>query len=132
MPTQPSDYRILDYGTFVNQRGVLLPINTYAGAAMPHTDLNGNGQVTLADLTFIQANIFKQDEQCTAAAGETPIRKITVRELRRLGLGDMAAADMNGDGVLDAQDLALAMQGADRTEDAGAPDAEQPVSNAQD
>jgi hypothetical protein len=77
MPTQPSDYRILDYGTFVNQRGVLLPINTYAGAAMPHTDLNG-------------------------------------------------------DGVLHAQDLALAMQGADRTEDAGTPDAEQPVSNAQD
>ena len=77
MPTQPSDYRILDYGTFVNQRGVLLAVNTHAGSALPHTD-------------------------------------------------------MNGDGVLDAQDLALAMQGADRTEDAGTPDAEQPAGNAQE
>jgi hypothetical protein len=142
--TDPSDYLltgnvdgngtvdILDFGTFVNQRGTQLAVNTYGGAAMPHADMNGSGQVTLADLTFIQANIFKVDEQCVAADAPRPVHRITVRELRRLGLGDLAAADINRDGVLDETDLALVLQGVEPTQDAGTPDAEQPAGNAQE
>jgi hypothetical protein len=123
---------ILDFGTFVNQRGQTLAVNTSAGTLVPHTDLNASGQVTLADLTFIQANIFKVDEQCTAADAPKPVHRITVRELRRLGLGDLAAADINRDGVLDEADLALVLQGVEPTQDAGTPDAEQPAGNAQE
>jgi hypothetical protein len=60
------------------------------------------------------------------------MHRITVRELRRRGLGDLAAADINRDGVLDEADLALVLQGVEPTQDAGTPDAEQPASNAQE
>jgi len=37
----------------------------------------------------------------------TPRSSVTVRELHRMGLGHLAIADLNGDGVIDATDIAL-------------------------
>ncbi len=38
-----------------------------------------------------------------------------MKDLLRAGLGELAIADLNGDGWIDATDMALAMQGAYRT-----------------
>jgi len=40
------------------------------------------------------------------------ITEITVDELRQMGLGDLAAADLNGDGVLNSDDMDAFAQGA--------------------
>ena len=45
------------------------------------------------------------------AAFETPITSITIKQLRQRGLGDLAVADINGDGVLDTEDMAAYMEG---------------------
>jgi hypothetical protein len=39
-----------------------------------------------------------------------PRDRVSVRELRRRGLGDLIAADINGDGWVDVQDIQMAMQ----------------------
>ena len=119
---------ILDYGTFVSQRGQTLAVDTAAGTVGPHTDFSANGPVTNADLTFLAANIFKSDELCTGfTTGGSPIRRISVRELRRLGMGELAVGDLNGDGWLDEKDLAIALQGGAAQRPAGPADASRPV-----
>lgn len=45
-----------------------------------------------------------------ALDGAHPRERITVKELRRLGLGDLAAADLNRDGWVDARDIQLFTQ----------------------
>jgi cell division protein FtsI/penicillin-binding protein 2 len=118
---------ILDYGTYVTQRGQTLAVNTAAGTTGPHCDFSGNGPVTVSDLTFLAANIFKSDEVCNGfTEGGTPVRRISVRELRRLGLGELAAGDLNGDGWVDERDLAMAMQGDAAQAPAGGADATLP------
>jgi hypothetical protein len=52
---------------------------------------------------------------------------VSVKDLRRAGLGHMVEADINGDGWVDATDMALAMQGIYRRDGAPAPQAEDGV-----
>ena len=63
----------------------------------------------IADLSFIQVSMFEPNEPvcCStgAATAAVPVTSITLRELRRKGLGHLSVADMNGDGVLDVDDL---------------------------
>jgi hypothetical protein len=41
------------------------------------------------------------------------MERIAVRQLRRMGLGSQAIADINNDGWVDSTDIALLMQGVE-------------------
>jgi len=96
---------IVDFGSFVADRG--------AGKAKDaRSNFNADTVVNNADFTYITLNFFSVGESCTGALdGKQPRDRITVKELRRMGLGELAAADLNGDGWVDARDMQSYMQG---------------------
>ena len=107
---------ILDFGVFFPRFLTQAGVSTPCGTVGPHADFNGDGQVDLSDLVFVSGNSLLASEPgcCGAgitAGGEGPITSITVRELRSRGLGYMAAADVNRDGVLDFQDIFAVFSG---------------------
>ena len=105
---------ILDFSTFVAQRGSNLAVNTTASTIGPHTDFNASGQANNADLSFLAVNFFQVDESCGGSYnGAAPMERIAVRQLRRMGLGSQAIADINNDGWVDSTDIALLMQGVE-------------------
>jgi len=53
---------------------------------------------------------------------------VSVKDLRRAGRGDLAVADLNGDGWVDATDMAMAMQGQYRN-GASVDSIEEPIDN---
>ncbi len=122
---------ILDFGIFVGQFG--LPIGgSDCLTIAPHADIDGNGVVFTEDFTFISVNFFSvADNNCCGAAAsnmastgsdvryqiarqgrEGPITRISVSELRRLGLIELIIADLNDDGWVDEEDMAAFMSGA--------------------
>ncbi|MFZ9688440.1 MAG: cohesin domain-containing protein [Phycisphaerales bacterium] len=105
---------ILDFSTFVAQRGSSLDVNTTASTSGPHTDFNASGVANNADLSFLAVNFFQVDETCGGSYnGAAPMERISVRQLRRMGLGSQAIADINNDGGVDSTDIALLMQGVE-------------------
>ena len=105
---------ILDFSTFVFQRGSSLAVNTTASTSGPHTDFNASGVANNSDLSFLAVNFFQVDETCVGSYnGAAPMERIAVRQLRRMGLGSQAIADINNDGWVDSTDIALLMQGVE-------------------
>jgi hypothetical protein len=117
---------ILDFGHYLYQ----LDTNPNPGpdtdcdTVGPHADMVGDGVVFTADFTMIQVNYLQVDEVCqtTLKAGERrasarsqmrpqPRTSVTVRELERMGLGHLAVADLNHDGIVDEQDIVLFLAG---------------------
>jgi hypothetical protein len=108
---------VLDYGTFVSQWGEDYGSgDTPCGTAGPNADINGDGVSNMLDFNFIQQNFLTTAKICCGeelpADGITPITEISVRELREMGLGDLAAGDVNGDGLLNVDDMNAFGQGA--------------------
>ena len=105
---------ILDFSVFVTQRGATnLGIDTTSSSTGPHTDFNASGVVSNADLSFLSVNFFAVDESCGGyTGGQTPLASISVKQLRRMGLGAQVMADVNNDGWVDTTDMMLVMQGA--------------------
>ena len=104
---------ILDFGSFVANRGANASVNTTADTQGVHADMNASGVVTNADLSFLAVNFFKVDETCSSGfTSQRPLARIKVSQLRAMGLGDQAMADINGDGWVDTTDMSLMMQGA--------------------
>jgi hypothetical protein len=96
---------IVDYATWVIDFGG-------PRAADARSNFDANAAVNIADFTFISAGFFTVGESCTPGAqAPSPRDRITVKELRRTGRGDLAAADLNHDGWVDMRDIQLFMQG---------------------
>jgi len=110
---------ILDFGAFVAQRGGQLPLDTSAVSVGIHTDFNASSDdglaidVTNADLSFLAVNFFAVDETCGAFNNQQPLARISVKDLRRMGLAGQEFADINGDGWVDTTDMSLMMQGVE-------------------
>ena len=107
---------ILDFGMFVSQYLENLDPNTPCGTAGPHSDINGDGVVDSGDFAFISQNFLATSknsccEDASAAVAEQPILSITVKELRRRGLGELAVADLNNDGVVNVEDMTAFQDG---------------------
>ena len=107
---------ILDYTEFLGQWNTPCPADTTCSTAHPHADINGDGVVSTADFTFIQTNYWQShEEDCCGQRGfrgaDGPVSEIPVRELHRRGLGHLSVADLNGDGLINAVEVAAFIQG---------------------
>ncbi len=113
---------ILDFGTFLGQmnQNPTPPKDKSCddndGAGFTHADFNGDGVVDVQDYTFIQINFLANDKDdcCHDPSAGEPVGRteVTVKELREMGLEDLAIADLNNDGVLNTDDMAAFVQGA--------------------
>ncbi len=118
---------ILDFGIYVWQSGLANPAvgDSPCGTPFPHADMSGDGLVHINDFTFIQYNFLEVDQACPVTVmagtrnarvvvpkGPQPRTSVSVRELHRMGLGHLAVADLNGDGVVDETDIVLFLHGA--------------------
>ncbi len=108
---------ILDFGVFSWQHfAVYGSGDTPCVTAAPHADASGDGIVDSDDFSFIQINFLEGSEAncCTdgyGASPKPPVTSITVEELHKRGLGELAVADYNGDGVLNTTDMNVFMGG---------------------
>ena len=96
---------ILDFGNFLGDRGADL---TRRGRSNFNSDLAVNN----GDFSFISLRFLLTGDTCGAfdAPGQ-PLSRISVRELRRRGLGNMTKADFNQDGWVETTDMTIYMQG---------------------
>ena len=87
----------------------------YGGGKNPssRSNYNRDGIVGSADFTFISAGFLDVGAECGGgyANGNEPRDRVSVRDLRRAGMGDLAIADLNNDGWVDTKDVSLWMQG---------------------
>ncbi|MEY2714853.1 MAG: hypothetical protein RIT24_1196, partial [Planctomycetota bacterium] len=96
---------ILDFGAFVTDRGA-------NKTALNRSNFNRDGVVNNADFGFISLGFLDSGDNCNGANYTgNPRERVSVKELRRMGLGYMEEADINGDGWVDVTDVALAGQG---------------------
>ena len=106
---------VLDFGSYVSDRGV-------GKNALSRSNFDRNPVVNNADFTYIGLNFLRTGDACGGGfTGGTPRERVSVKDLRRAGLGHMVDADINGDGWVDAADMALAMQGIYRRDGVAVP-----------
>lgn len=97
---------ILDFGAFISDRGA-------GKTPASRSNFDRNFVVNNSDFSFISLNFLAMGDNCAGGNfdGGAPLTRVTVKELRRAGLGYLEEADINMDGWLDTADMALAMQG---------------------
>jgi hypothetical protein len=79
-----------------------------------HADINGDGIADLLDFTFVSMNFLESSKDCCCpgSVGNTRGRtEIAVTELRQSGLSDLVVADLNGDGMVNMDDMAEFLSG---------------------
>ena len=110
---------MLDFGYYVKRFGDNYGSgDTDCTMSGPHADITGDGVVGIGDFGFMQSNFLMGNESscCSPLRGGSddsgPVLKISLAELAERGYEDLSAADLNGDGSLDQQDLAAFMGGA--------------------
>ena len=105
---------VLDYGTFVAEWGADYGDGSYdCSTPGPNADIDRDGDVDMDDYAFIQMNFLASAKMCCGVEGlpAAGLTEISVRELRQRGLGNLAVADLNGDGMLDMSDMQAFAQG---------------------
>ena len=96
---------IVDFGLWVDDFGG-------PRAADARSNFDANAVVNNGDFSFISVNFFQVGELCVPAANPLhPRDRVSVKQLRREGLGRLESADINRDGWVDAVDVQLFMQG---------------------
>jgi len=99
---------ILDFGIYVGDFG--------PAAAGDVSNFNDDSSVNNADFGFISLNYVQSGEACGGGfTGGAPRTAISVKQLRREGLGHLAASDLNRDGMLDTNDIVWFLQNGVRT-----------------
>ncbi len=93
---------ILDFGIYVGRFGAAL-----AGGS---SNFNDDLLVNAGDFGFISLNFADTGIVCGAFTGGAPRNAVSVKELRRSGMGELAGADFNRDGMLDVNDIVYYMQ----------------------
>ena len=93
---------ILDFGIYVGKFG--------AAVAGGSSNFNDDLAVTSGDFGFISLNFADTGIVCGAFTGGAPRTAVSVKELRRSGMGELAGADFNRDGMLDVNDVVYYMQ----------------------
>lgn len=116
---------ILDFGQFVAQYNATYDSNndqvsdgnTPCGAFDGgHADVNGDGITDILDFSFVSMNFLESSKDCccpsSGSTGNTnPRIEVTIRELREMGLSSLISADLNGDGVVNLDDMAAFLNG---------------------
>ena len=75
-------------------------------------NFNADHFIDNSDFTMISLSFFQNGQSCSSGAnGSDPVRRVSVKELRRRGLGHLAAADLNRDGWVDVRDIEAYMRG---------------------
>ena len=111
---------IADFTLFVSDKST--PGNP-SRAPDARSNFDGNAFVNTADFSYISTNFFKRGQTCTpGAADDAPLGRISVKELRRQGLGHLDGADLNRDGWVDMRDMQIFMQGGPVTGSPSAPE----------
>jgi hypothetical protein len=102
--------------------------DTPCGTAGPHGDIDGDGLVGLSDYGFISMNFLASAKECCgycavrgpdghckeglpAGVSVEGVTEMTVTQLRLQGYADAARADLNGDGLVNLEDMNLFGQG---------------------
>jgi hypothetical protein len=93
---------IIDFGIYIGDFG--------AAGASDISNFNGDLVVNSADFSFISVNFLQVGQSCGSYSAGTPRTRVSVKELRRAGLGHLAGSDLNRDGWLDGADVAHYLQ----------------------
>jgi len=111
---------IFDYAIFLADRSTLASPNRAADA---RSNFNADTYVNGVDFAYISLNFMRVGEACGSFTGPEPRTRVSVKDLRRAGLGQLAVADLNHDGWVDLRDMQAYVEGG------GAP-GPQPVQGA--
>jgi hypothetical protein len=114
---------ILDFGQFVAMYLTTPGGNTtcdmkhgYGDPPMGHGDINGDGIVDGFDFAYIMRNFLQEskDSCCPDGIGgvNAPLSEVSVRDLAAWGMRDLVVADLNGDGLVNTDDMAAFLGGA--------------------
>jgi hypothetical protein len=108
---------ILDFGMYVGD------FTNSSVARDARSNFDGDTDIDTADYTFISSGFFNIGQSCASAWHPAPMAAVTLKQLRRMGMGDLAVADINRDGRIDSADIVAFMQGqrgGEATRNAGA------------
>ena len=104
---------IYDFSIFAAERSVPGNADRAPGGI---ANFNGDNRVNNADFAALSSNFFRIGQGCTGAlGGNPPVQRVSVKELRRRGLGNLAVADINRDGWVDMRDIQAFVAGSGTT-----------------
>ncbi len=106
---------ILDFGTLLDQYLSVSPPDLTCELVERNADINGDGLVDALDLSFIARNFLDADKDsccpdAVASQRHVPLTSISIADAAERGVRNAARADLNGDGVIDLQDMAELMR----------------------